>query len=216
MKKNNVSFIINIIIFLLLIIGLVLETFELVMRGEGLYLLVRRFKFFTELSNIFAGITSFVYAYYLFNSKKKNPIPRVLKILKLISTGSVIVTFLTVIFYLIPVMGSNWKFLVVGSQFIFHIIIPILCFITYTFYEDNKVDTKYILYNLIPITAYGLFYLVSGLTHMVDGKIDYEHDWYLFMRNGVVAGLITYAFFILFNLLIVYLLNKLNGKLNSK
>ena len=139
--KKNVSFIINIIIFLLLIIGLVLETFELVMRGEGLYLLVRRFKFFTELSNIFAGITSFVYAYYLFNNKKKNPIPNVLKILKLISTGSVIVTFLTVIFYLIPVSGSNWKFLVVGSQFIFHIIIPILCFITYTFYEDNKVHS---------------------------------------------------------------------------
>ncbi|MBQ7241113.1 MAG: hypothetical protein IJS56_06725 [Bacilli bacterium] len=213
--EKKISFIINIIIFLLLIIGLVLETFELVMRGEGLYLLVRRFKFFTELSNIFAGITSFVYAYYLFNSKK-NPIPNVLKILKLISTGSVMVTFLTVIFYLIPISGSSWKFLVVGSQFIFHIIIPILCFITYTFYEDNKVDNKYILYNLIPITAYGLFYLISGLTHMVDGKIDYEYDWYLFMRNGVVVGLITYAFFIIFNIVIVYLLNKLNGKLNSK
>lgn len=216
MKKNNVSFIINIIIFLLLIIGLVLETFELVMRGEGLHLLIRRFKFFTELSNIFAGITSFVYAYYLFNSKKKNPIPNVLKILKLISTGSVIVTFLTVIFYLIPVSGANWKFLVVGSQFIFHIIIPILCFITYTFYEDNKVDNKYILYNLIPITAYGLFYLFSGLTHMVNGKIDYEYDWYLFLRNGVGIGLLTYAFFIMFNLAIVYILNKVNSKMNSK
>ena len=51
---------------------------------------------------------------------------------------------------------------------------------------------------------------------MVDGKIDYEYDWYLFMRNGVVVGLITYAFFIIFNIVIVYLLNKLNGKLNSK
>ena len=216
MKKKNMSFIFNIIIFLLLIVALVLETFELIMRGEGLHLLVRRFKFFTELSNIFAGVTSFVYAYYLFNGKGKDPIPKVLKVLKLFATSSVLVTFLTVVFYLIPISGSEWKFLVVGSQFIFHIINPILCFITYTFYEDNKVDNKYLFYNLIPISAYGLFYLIMALTHMVDGKIPYEYDWYLFMKNGVIIGLITYVFFIVFNYGVVYLLNKINGKMNSK
>ncbi len=216
MNKKNISFILNIIIFLLLIVGLVLETFELVLRNEGLFLLVRRFKFFTELSNIFAGITAFVYAFYLFNGNGKDPIPKVLKMLKLFSTGAVIVTFLTVVFYLIPVSGSDWKLLVVGSQFIFHIINPILCFITYTFYENNKVDNKYLAYNLIPITAYGLFYLVMALTHMENGVIPYEYDWYLFMKNGVVIGLITYAFFIVFNYVLVYWLNKLNYKLNSK
>ena len=216
MKKKNMSFIINIIIFLLLIVGLVLETFELIMRGEGLHLLVRRFKFFTELSNIFAGITAFVYAYYLFNSKGKNPIPKLLKIFKLFSTSSVVVTFLTVVFYLIPVSGSDWKLLVVGSQFIFHIVNPILCFITCTFYEDNKVDNKYLIYNLIPITAYGFFYLTMSLTHVVDGVIPYEYDWYLFMKNGLLIGLITYAFFIIFNYVLVYFLNMINSKLNTK
>ncbi len=216
MKKKNMSFILNIIIFLLLIIALVLETFELIMRGEGLHLLVRRFKFFTELSNIFAGVTAFVYAYYLFNGKDNESVPKLLKILKLFSTASVVVTFLTVIFYLIPVSGSDWKFLVVGSQFIFHIVNPILCFITYTFFEDNKVDNKYLVYNLIPITSYGLFYLVMALTHVENGVIPYEYDWYLFMKNGVVVGLITYVFFIAFNYGLAYLLNKVNVKLNTK
>lgn len=215
MKKKNVSFLLNIIIFLLLIIGLVLETFELIMKGEGLFLLIRRFKYFTELSNIFAGITAFVYAYYLFNGKGKNPIPKLLKILKLFSTGAVAITFLTVVFYLIPVSSSNWKSLVVGSQFIFHIVNPILCFITYTFYENNNVDKKLLVYNIIPIGAYGLFYIVMSLTHVIDGIIPYEYDWYLFMKNGVVIGLIIYVLFMIFSYVVIYLLNKVNGMLNS-
>ena len=216
MNKKNISFILNIIIFLLLIVGLVLETFELVLRGEGLHLFITRFKFFTELSNIFAGITAFVYAYYLFNGKGKNPIPNTLKVLKLFSTGAVLVTFLTVVFYLIPISGSYWKNLVIGSQFIFHVVNPILCFITFTFYENNKVEKRYLIYNLIPITLYGFFYFVTALTHMENGKIPYDYDWYLFMSNGVVIGLIVYVFFILFDEGLVCLLNKLNGKLNSK
>jgi hypothetical protein len=216
MKKINISFILNIIIFLLLISGLVLETFEYVFKGYDLSFLIFRFKYFTELSNVFAGVTSLVYAYYLYKSTKKVEIPSLLKLLKLMSTGGVIVTFLTVVFYLIPVMGNEWYKLLVGSQFLFHLVIPVLSFITYLFFEDNVVKSKYILFNLIPIVLYGLFYLLVATSHVVDGKIDIEYDWYLFMKNGIVVGLLTYVFFIIFNIALVYGLNKLNKRINSK
>jgi hypothetical protein len=91
-----------------------------------------------------------------------------------------------------------------------------LCFITYTFYENNNVDKRVLVYNIIPIGAYGLFYIVMSLTHVIDGIIPYEYDWYLFMKNGVVIGLITYVLFIIFSYVVIYVLNKVNGMLNSK
>lgn len=217
MKKKNISFILNVLIFVFMISGLILETFEYVLQGASLTFLFTRFKYFTELSNIFVGIICGIYAYYIFTSKKKTlEIPDSLKLLKVIATNGVVITFLTVIFYLIPVLGNEWYKLVIGFQFLFHIMIPILAFITYLFFEDNYVKTKYVFLNLIPIVTYGLFYLVAALTHMENGKVLEGYDWYLFLSHGLKFGLLTYVFFIVFNIGLVYILNKLNKRINSK
>ena len=212
-NKKNVSFIINIILFILLIIGFVLETYEHVIQaGDTLYL-ITRFRYFTELSNIFMGIVGLVYALNLMNKKE---VSNTLKIMKLFSTSGVTVTCLTVLFYLIPVLGDQWYYLVTGSQFVFHLAVPILAFITFVFLEDNKVDKKYVFLSVIPLIIYGIFYMSVALTHKVDGKIDMVYDWYLFLSNGLTAGLIAFAIMIVANTFIVFVLNSLSGKFIKK
>lgn len=190
-----------------------METYEHILNGESITYLFTRFKFFTELSNLCMGICALIYANYLCNHiNNKGDIPKTIRVLKLICTTGVVITFLTVFIYLIPVSGDNWLFLVSGSQFIFHILNPILAFITFIFFEDNKVECKYVLYNIFPITLYGIFYLSVALTHRVNGVIPYEYDWYLFMSHGIKIGLITFAIMTVFNMIIVYVLNSLSGK----
>ena len=217
-KKKNVSFILNIIIFVCLIIGITLELYSDITSDYSLLkMLTYNYKHYTELSNLFMGTCSLVYAINLWNSvKRKNEIPKSLKIIKLLSTTGVTLTFLTVVFYLVPLMGSKWLFLFTGSQLFFHLIIPVLSLITFIFYEDNKVDSKYTWYNLVPVSLYGIFYMIVSLTHQVDGHIDIEYDWYLFMSHGVTWGILSFVIMIIFNIIIINILNKLTGKFMKK
>lgn len=212
-KKKNVSFILNIIIFFCLIIGLILQLYSDITSDSSLLkMLAYNFKHYTELSNLFMGICALVYAINLWNSvKRKNEIPKSLKIIKLLCTTGVTLTFLTVVFYLVPLMGSKWLLLFTGSQLFFHLIIPVLSIITIIFFEDNKVDSKYTWYNLIPVILYGIFYMIVALTHQVDGHIDIEYDWYLFMSHGITWGILSFVIMIIFNMIIINILNKLTG-----
>ena len=131
MNKKVITIGLNIILIIFEIIGLVIT-----LRSIGLKEAV---KFYTELSNILAMITSFILIIFLL----KGNIPKSVRLLRFISVVSLSVTFLVVLFILGPMYGFNYKFLLFSGGMLYtHLLCPILTFISFVFLEDGKFEKK--------------------------------------------------------------------------
>lgn len=172
-------------------------------------------KYFTTLSNIFVGFTSFlllVEEHKVLKDNRKVISPKYY-LLKYISVVSVTVTFLTVFLYLGPGSDGGIKSMLTNSNLFFHCIIPILSIISFTMFErTNKINQKYIKYGILPVLIYGIIYVVNVVSHIENNKVSIQYDWYWFFQKSIWLILIVVPFMLLASYFISYILYKFNYK----
>lgn len=143
------------------------------------------FKFFTVDSNVFAGLVSLILFMYLIKNGNAQELPKILWILKLMSTSGVTITLLVTCFYLAPTSKHGYMSLFRNSNFFFHLVIPLLCILSFVFYE-GRTDIPNIqsIYGILPILLYAFYYVGTCLSHIENGTISSHFDFYRFFTLG--------------------------------
>ena len=151
---------------------------------EGKLTGVKVFRFFTTLSNVFAGIVCFLVFIEEIRLGYKGcfvALPTWVHLLKFMSTAAVSLTLCTVLFFLGPTKG--YKPLFKGSSFYMHLVGPILSIVSLCFLENQvKISLGQALLGVIPTILYGAYYL-----YQVIGVGEENGGWpdlYGFNRNG--------------------------------
>ena len=216
-KKLKISFVINIIIFMLTLIASIImfAGIEFMKGNSGVLVSTKleMFKFFTVDSNIFMGIMALMLAIdeYKLLSGKIEEIPKYKYALKLMSTTGVALTFFTVFLYLGPISEYGIYSLLLNSNLFYHLFIPVLSMLVFTIFEgSDKLSLKYSVLGIIPSVLYTVFYLINVLIHMENGKVSPLYDWYYFVQNGVWTTVIVLPFMLCMTYLLSFILLKLN------
>ena len=131
-------------------------------------------RFFTVLSNLFSGFTSLLMAFALFGQ-----VPRWLWLLKYVSTHTVTVTLLTVLFFLGPTMG--YRVLLSGRDLYLHLIGPLMAIVSFCFLEKKGMPPGTALLGMLPVVLYGSVYLYKVVLSPQDKRWE---DFYGFNKDG--------------------------------
>lgn len=188
MKNNKrfiVSFILNIITFLLVLTGTIVMAS---VRSEELAANnLSVFKYFTFQSNIFMGCVAIVYAYYQFLiiKKKRDKIPHVLTIFNLVATSAVALTFVIVVAFLGP--GYGYDKMYKNANLFFHLLVPVVAMINFIIFTKNeKYSFVQTLYTIVPSFLYGTVYFIVVASQNAYGDINI--DFYFFGKDGPLVG----------------------------
>lgn len=201
-SKLYCAFIINI-----LIIILELFAFLVCYKESGFAC----FKYYTQDSNLFLMFTSLLYVISLLICDKK--IPHFVSLLKYAATTSVVITFLTVVTILAPVMGGYKAMLLDGTMLIHHLICPIFAFVTFVFFEKHNLNgLKDALISMIFTCLYGVVAITLNVLKIMDGP-------YPFLKVYDQTILMSIFWLILMmgsSYLITVLIGNLNHAYNNK
>lgn len=166
-------------------------------------------KFFTVDSNILVGIAALLLAVAQYRGK----VVPWLYTFKLVATVGVAITMLVTVFYLGFVVSTGYLSMFQGSNFFFHLIIPLLSIVVFMFFEKTDcIAFKCNFFSFIPIVLYGIYYAISVLTHMENGVVQKGYDWYQFFQIGTKSLMIVYPFFLVFAFLVSFTLWKVNKR----
>lgn len=169
------------------------------------------FEYYTQDSNLFLMFTSLLYVISLLISDKK--IPHFVSLLKYASTTSVVITFLTVVTILAPVMGGYKAMLLDGTMLIHHLICPIFAFVTFVFFEKHNLNgLKDALISMIFTCLYGIIAVTLNVLKIMDGP-------YPFLKVYDQTILMSIFWLILMmgsSYLITVLIGNLNHAYNNK
>ena len=218
MSKIKVSIMFNFIIVLLVIIATIFMMNGICFMGEETSLTetgVGFLKYFTVQSNILIGIIAFTYMVLgiRYISGRIEEIPTWIYILKLIFTVSVMITFITTAFFLAPGAKNGYFSLFKNSNLLYHLVIPLLSFITFVFFEKNEViKFKYVYASILPILIYGIFYTINVFAHTENGKILPRYDWYGFVKGGLWSIFISFPVMLILTFSISIITWNLNKK----
>lgn len=123
----------------------------------------RSFRYFTNLSNIFFALTSFLCLPYHIQGmiKGKNTLPKPVMILEFMGASSIALTFLTCVFFLGPRQGYARLF--TGTGLYLHLIVPLRgIFSVCILHCKDKVSLKSSFFGVIPMA---LQYRLLNLCH---------------------------------------------------
>ena len=188
MKKDKLfvaSFIGNVLVFLLVLIGTIVMM--LVGSGELAENNLSVFKYFTFQSNIFMGVVAFIYSYYqlLILLGKKDKIPHVRLVFNHVGVTAVGLTFLIVILFLAP--GYGFDKMYNNANLFFHALVPIFAMINYLFFEKEcSIKFKETVFAIIPPLSYGIVYFIVVASQNAYGNL--KIDFYGFGAKGPVVG----------------------------
>lgn len=179
---KNKSLILNILIFLLEVVGLIVNLS--INKRIGV-------EYYTSLSNILILITSLLFIIYFF---KREKIPKYLKILKLSSTVCISITFLIVILVLAPMYNFNYKYMLFHNELLYyHLLCPILSIITFIFFDDlNDFNKKDSYFGLSFTLLYAIILSTLNILKIVYGP-------YPFLRVYEQSIFVSIIWFILIN-----------------
>lgn len=179
------------------------------------------FRMFTTQSNVISGITALIVVVFdiLIILKKRNELPEWLKIVKMVTTTGVALTFLVVVFYLgfvAVAQGYSYFILFRNTNLFFHFLTPLSAIISFLLFEgSSKIKLKYTFLNMIHMVGYTIFYAINVFTHLnSDGSVNRKYDWYYFALGEnwtfifVVLGMLIITYGIGFSLWFI------NRKLN--
>ena len=156
-------------------------------RKGGEKLLSRRglssLKYYTTLSNLFAGIVSLLILFSALSGGGAGPVPPVLSLLKYASAVSVALTFLVVLVFLGPSMGYGPLF--AGEQLFLHAVGPLLAIFTFIFSPLlSPLSFKDSFLAVVPTLLYAAAYAGNILKNgLGEGKS--SNDWYGFAIGGI-------------------------------
>lgn len=218
MKRSSliISFIINILISILVILGTIFMMTGFRFMGNHEVLAstgLSPFRFYTVDSNIFVGIASIIliiYEYLILKGKIKE-VPKYVYVIKYIGTVAVSLTFLVTLLYLAPMFGDKFILLYLNSNLFFHLIVPLLSFISFAFFEKIKLDFKYTFYGVSTMLIYGIYYAINAYVHQINGVVPVEFDWYGFVRGGISSMYIVYVVMFIITYGISFGIYKLNN-----
>lgn len=185
------SMILNFLAFALTVTGMIVmmkdaENDEF-LAGNGLNAL----KYFTIQSNLLYGTYAGVFAVAELIYGSPEAMPDVWYLIKYVLTVGVVLTFLTVVCYLAPVVEGSYPPLFKGVNFFFHLLVPLLSMISFGFFERNaSITLPQVFFGLIPFGLYAIFYSVNALSHVKDGQVAPEYDWYRFLAKGADKAVI--------------------------
>ena len=169
------------------------------------------FKYYTQDSNLFLMFTSLLYIISLLICDKE--IPHFVSLLKYAATTSVVITFLTVVTILAPVMGGYKAMLLDGTMLIHHLICPIFAFVTFVFFEKHNLNgLKDALISMIFTCLYGVAAVTLNVLKIMDGP-------YPFLKVYDQTILMSIFWLILMmgsSYLITVLIGNLNHAYNNK
>jgi len=193
MKKNKKSLIFNLLIILFEIIG-----FILTIKNNGKI----SFEYYTEDSNILALGSSLLFCYYLI---RKKDIPRNVQLFKYMTTICMTVTFLVVLFILIPMYKFDFNFfLFKGSLLYHHLICPLLTIISFLFLDKlddfKRKDT-------IIALSFTIIYAIILITLNILGIVDGPYPFLMVRKQSIKMSLIWCIIFTSFDYIIALLLS---------
>ena len=148
-------------------------------------------KYFTCLSNIFAGLVSGMTVFCLIVTGMRALLPMWLILLKYSAAVSVCLTFCVVVVFLGPRMG--YKPLFAHEQLCLHAVGPLLAvfsFLSSSFVPEMKPSAAVIA--VIPTLLYGIGYAANILKNGI-GEGEKTNDWYGFAVGGVRSIPIAFA-----------------------
>lgn len=193
MKKHlKISLILNSVIVGLFIFGITTALLDWLWMGIDGKLTpesTNYLSFFTIDSNILlavASLTLLVFEVLVLLNKRKG-IPHWVIVFKYVSVITTSLTMVTTVFVLSPLVGAEFWKLFVNSNLFFHLISPILGIVSLVFFEnEEKMNWKVSFLPLIPMGLYAIFYITNVYTHLDNGKVDPNYDFYAFARFGIL------------------------------
>ena len=146
-------------------------------------------RYFTVLSNLLQGCVSLAY----FFGKRVDR-------WKYASTTAMSLTFCVVLFFLGPTRGYDVMYS--GANFFSHLAIPILAIVDFLVFDRSCTYTLGdSLFTMIPLAAYGFFYMGNLFINGVEGN-----DWYGFAKAGPEFAIAGFAIILAANWIIALLL----------
>ena len=203
--KIIISLLINIAIIVMEIISFTLkvDTFA----PNQFYL----FAFYTYDSNIIlliSSITIIINEIILLINKKELLNKYVIKF-KYISTCLVTLTFLIVIFVLIPLEGfdSLYLQLIEGNKVYLHLLCPIFAIISFLIFESsNEIKFKDTFIAIIPTIIYAVILIILNILKVIEGPYPFlkVYDQSILMSIMWVIMILLITYVICFMLFIIY------------
>jgi len=154
--RKIVALILNLVVLIFEVSGLTVALTGKVSEGN----VWDFFRFFTNDSNVLLLIgTILLLVYQVHGLKEGKEIPKYVNIFYFVSLVGTTLTFLTVLFILIPMMGVG----LIGSYSMvcLHLICPIVSIIDFLFFDDDfKLKITDSFFGMIPMTVYGVIVLI--------------------------------------------------------
>ena len=120
------------------------------------------------------------------NGKKQATLHRAFYILKLAATTGVTLTMMVTVFFLAPTSNGNFIRYFMNSNFFMHLITPLLCIISFIFFEPSESAKLTItIPGILPMLLYSFYYTPNILIHLDNGKVNPDYDWYNFLAGGL-------------------------------
>ena len=126
------------------------------------------FRYFTNLSNMYGGLVSLVIALYLAcHYEEEFYLPKWLRLLQFSVVVSLTLTFLTVLFFLVPahVASPNFFDMFARDFFFFHFLNPVLSVVVFLcLTKGDKLTWKECFVGMVPMVIYAATYASCVLT----------------------------------------------------
>lgn len=141
------------------------------------------FRFFTTDSNILAAAAALAVAVCDIRmlKGKRGSLPHTVEILKYVGTVSVLLTFCTVMFFLIPIYGVEMQ--LGGTGFHMHVGAPMMSLVSFCFLEkQSRLRLTEMLFGLLPTVIYGAVYFIEVV--LISESNGGWADFYAFNQGG--------------------------------
>lgn len=162
-------------------------------------------KYYTTLSNIFAGIAAVIMIVVLARTKS-GKVPVWAAVTKFASAVTVSVTFLVTLFFLAPTMGIGGLYK--GELMFMHAVGPVLTVVSFFMNRDlPEMKTSSALLATLPTILYGGVYSANIMLNGVGSGMN-TNDWYGFAAAGIHTVPFVYALMVL----LTYLLSRVMRK----
>ena len=162
-------------------------------------------KYYTTLSNIFAGIAAVIMIVVLARTKS-GKVPVWAALTKFASAVTVSVTFLVTLFFLAPTMGIGGLYK--GELMFMHAVGPVLTVVSFFMNRDlPEMKTSSALWATLPTILYGGVYSANIMLNGVGSGMN-TNDWYGFAAAGVHTVPFVYALMVLLTYLLSCVMRK--------